>query len=271
MLALYHFAQSTCSIKVRLLLAEKELMWQDNMLVSSEHNHLTDWYLKLNPNGVVPTLLDDNLPVFESTSILEYLEDKYTETSFRPFDHYMRSQMRAFLVFVDVWPTPAVRAPSFQFGGLLRKFSAMSDQEFSEIIKKRPLKAEFYQSFNKNTGFTQDQIFDSLAVILRTAKRMEEMLDKFGGPWLLGADYSLADIAVLPLIDRIEDLGLDGLWVEAYPSVSKWLNNAQQRTATNKSYFNGSRLSEQFPDFVKGPGSLSDWTDKFFKARGIKD
>ena len=104
MLALYHFAQSTCSIKVRLLLAEKELMWQDNMLVSSEHNHLTDWYLKLNPNGVVPTLLDDNLPVFESTSILEYLEDKYTETSFRPFDHYMRSQMRAFLVFVDVWP-----------------------------------------------------------------------------------------------------------------------------------------------------------------------
>ncbi len=271
MLALYHFAQSTCSIKVRLLLAEKELLWQDNMLVSSEHNHLTDWYLKLNPNGVVPTLLDDNLPVFESTSILEYLEDKYTETSFRPFDHYMRSQMRAFLVFVDVWPTPAVRAPSFQFGGLLRKFSAMSNQEFSEIIKKRPLKAEFYQSFNKNTGFTQDQIFDSLAVISRTAKRMEEMLDKFGGPWLLGADYSLADIAVLPLIDRIEDLGLDGLWVEAYPSVSKWLNNAQQRTATNKSYFNGSRLSEQFPDFVKGPGSLSDWTDKFFKARGNKD
>ena len=48
--------------------------------------------------------------------------------------------MRAFLVFVDVWPTPAVRAPSFQFGGLLRKFSAMSDQEFSELINKRPLK-----------------------------------------------------------------------------------------------------------------------------------
>ena len=99
---------------------------------------------------------------------------------------------------------------------------------------------------------------------------MDEMLNKFGGPWLLGTDYSLADIAVLPLIDRIEDLGLDGLWVEPYPSVSKWLNNAQQRTATNKSYFHGSRLSDQFPDLVKGPGSLSDWTNNFLRPAAIK-
>ena len=92
MLTLYHFVQSTCSIKVRLLLAEKNLDWKDNLLVSSEHHHLSDWYLKLNPNGVVPTLLDDQLPIFESTSILEYLEDKYPQTSFRLFDPYMRSQ-----------------------------------------------------------------------------------------------------------------------------------------------------------------------------------
>ena len=73
------------------------------------------------------------------------------------------------------------------------------------------------------------------------------------------------------MIDRIEDLGLDGLWIEPYPSVSKWLYNAQQRTATNKSYFHGSRLSDQFPDLVKGSGSLSDWTNDFFKARSDKD
>ena len=128
MLTLCHFLQSTCSIKVRLLLAEKKLTWQNKMLVSADHHHLSDWYLKLNPNAVVPTLLDKNLPIFESTSILEYLEDIYTQTTFRPSDHYLRSQMRAFLVFVDVWPTPAVRIPSFQFEGLLKKFSAMSNK-----------------------------------------------------------------------------------------------------------------------------------------------
>ena len=270
MLALYHFAQSTCSIKVRLLLAEKKLTWQDNMLVSSDHQHLSDWYLKLNPNGVVPTLLDDSLPIFESTSILEYLEDKYTQTTFRPTNHFMRSQMRAFLVFVDVWSTPAVRIPSFQFGGLLKKFSAMSDEKFTNLIKKRPLKAEFYLSFNKSTGFKQKQIFDSFAVISRTVKRMDEMLKKFGGPWLMGCDYTLSDIAVLPLIDRMQDLGLDELWVKPYPLISKWLHKAQKRDATRQSYFQGSRLSEQFTDIVKGPGSLSAWTDNYFKDRGSK-
>ncbi len=270
MLALYHFAQSTCSIKVRLLLAEKKLTWQDNMLVSADHHHLSDWYLKLNPNGVVPTLLDENLPIFESTSILEYLEDKYTETTFRPIDHYMRSQMRAFLVFVDVWPTPAVRIPSFQFGGLLKKFSDMSEKKFTSLMHKRPLKAEFYQSFNKNLGFKQEQILDSFAVVSRTVKRMDEMLKKFGGPWLMGNNYTLADIAVLPLIDRMEDLGLDGLWVRPYPSISKWLRGAQNRVATYQTYFSGSRLSEQFPELVKGPGTLATLTDDYFKNRGNK-
>ena len=265
MLALYHFVQSTCSIKVRLLLAEKNLDWKDNLLVSSEHHHLSDWYLKLNPNGVVPTLLDDQLPIFESTSILEYLEDKYSQTSFRLFDPYMRSQMRAFLVFLDVWATPAVRIPSFQFGGLLRKFSAMSDEKFSGLVKRRPLKAEFYKSFNKDKGFSEAQIFESFSVILRTTKRMEEMLRKFGGPWLMGNTYSLADIAVLPLIDRMQDLGLDGLWSDRYPSVSTWLLKAQQRPASIKSYVKNSRLSEQFPDLVRRADSLSEWTDAYNK------
>ena len=265
MLALYHFVQSTCSIKVRLLLAEKNLDWKDNLIVSSEHHHLSDWYLKLNPNGVVPTLLDDQTSVFESTSILEYLEDKYSETNFRPFDPYMRSQMRAFLVFLDVWATPAVRTPSFQFGGLLRKFSAMSNEKFSSLVKKRPLKAEFYKSFNKDIGFSEAQIFESFNVIKRTANRMEELLKRFGGPWLMGNTYSLADMAVLPLIDRMQDLGLDGIWSDSYPSVSIWLLKAQQRPASKKSYVKNSRLSEQFPDLVNGAGSLAEWTHAYYK------
>ena len=96
------------------------------------------------------------------------------------------------------------------------------------------------------------------------------MLKKFGGPWLLGGDYTLADIAVLPLIDRMQDLGLDELWVKPYPMVSKWLHNAQKRAATRQIYFHGSRLSEQFPELVKGKGSLSEWTDNYFKQSANK-
>jgi glutathione S-transferase len=263
MIELYNFSQSTCSIKVRLLLAEKNLKWENRHLISSDHEHLSDWYLKLNPNGVVPTLVDNGNPVFESTSILEYLEDRFPESNFRLDDIYLRSQMRSWLVFVDVWPALAVRAPSFQFGGLMQKFSEMSDENFDLLKLKRPLKSEFYSSFDKKNGFSEVQLFNSFTVLRRTFARMDLMLSKFGGPWLVGSDYSLADIAVLPLVDRVEDLGLNGLWSHDYPRVTNWLTKAQSRAASKKAFYKGSRLSDQFPDIVKGSGSLSHLTDQF--------
>ena len=96
------------------------------------------------------------------------------------------------------------------------------------------------------------------------------MLKKFGGPWLMGDDYTLADMAVLPLIDRMQDLGLDDLWIKPYPTISKWLHNAQKRLASRQSYVQGSRLSEQFPDIVRGLGSLWAWLDNYFKDRRDK-
>ena len=265
MLELYNFSQSTCSLKVRLLLAEKDLAWQDHRLISSNHEHLSEWYLKLNPNGVVPTLLDKGKPIFESTSILEYLEDRFPDKSFRPENIYLRSQMRAWLVFVDVWSGPAIRVPSFHFGGLMQKFAKMSDDKFQSLRRKRPLKAEFYSSFDKNTGFSEQKIFESFAALHRTFRRMDSILQEYGGPWLLGSSYTLADIAVLPMVDRIEDLGLDGLWSQTYPRVGDWLVNAQSRAATKETFYPGSRLSDQFPDLVRGPMSLSNWSEQFLK------
>jgi len=263
---LYNFSQSTCSIKVRLLLAEKKLPWIDKCLVSSENQHLSDWYLKLNPNGVVPTLIDDGQSIFESTAILEYLEDKYDKISFRPKDPILCSQVRAWLVFTDVWPTPAVRVPSFQYGGLREKFKVMSDQTFKALRNKRPLKVEFYESFDKNHGFHLSEVYNSFKVLLRSFKRMELLLEKFSGPWLFGKKYTIGDIAILPTVDRLEDLGFDALWRLAYPRVADWLRNAQERDATKKTFYHGSRLSHQFPNLVRGAGSNDKIVGKFLNS-----
>ncbi len=49
MIELYNFAQSTCSLKVRICLAEKEVEWTDRRLVSKNEDHLSDWYLQAQP------------------------------------------------------------------------------------------------------------------------------------------------------------------------------------------------------------------------------
>ena len=70
-LKLYNFPQSTCSQKVRLTLWEKGLEFLDRPVDSTKREHLSDWYLKLNPNGVVPTLLHDDAVIVGSSVIIQ--------------------------------------------------------------------------------------------------------------------------------------------------------------------------------------------------------
>ncbi len=249
MLELYNFAQSTCSLKVRICLAEKNIPWTDRRLVSRDNDHLSDWYLKLNPNGVVPTLVHDGVPIVESSVIIQYLDDAFPGLPLSPPDHLGRARMRAWLSFVDLVPTPAIRYPSFQYGGLLRKHRNLTPDEFAESVKRRPVKAWFYERMGQS-GFPPEDMARAFEDVRKTALRMEAMLAE-GGPWLMGEQYGLADIAVAPLIDRMQDLGFAALWEER-PLVSDWLARIQDRPAFRTAYYHGSRLSELHPDLGLG-------------------
>ena len=86
MLELYHFGFSTCSQKVRLVLAEKQLDFvshEIDILGGGQHDPA---YVQLNPNHVVPTLVHDGAVLIESTLINEYLDDAFPEMPLRAGD-----------------------------------------------------------------------------------------------------------------------------------------------------------------------------------------
>ena len=60
MIQLYHNDMSSCAQKVRIVLAEKGLEWEGHHLSLRDGESRTSEYKKLNPNGVVPTLITDN-------------------------------------------------------------------------------------------------------------------------------------------------------------------------------------------------------------------
>jgi glutathione S-transferase len=69
MLELYHNINSVCAQKVRIALAEKGLAYDEHLMtLRGDQNEPA--YLKLNPNGVVPTLIHDGEPINESSLIL---------------------------------------------------------------------------------------------------------------------------------------------------------------------------------------------------------
>ena len=252
MLELYNFPQSTCSLKVRICLAEKELNWVDHRLISADHDHLKPDYLKLNPNGVVPTLIHDGVPVIESSVILQYLDEAFPDISLMPQDLKEKARLRAWLAYFDLVATPAVRYPSFNQGGLLRKFQNMSEQEFNDLVDRRPLKADLYKKLGQD-GFSAEDIDKAIRDIRKTVLRMEEALTN-AGPWLMGERYSIADICVAPLIDRMEDLGYANLWELDLPKVTDWLSRMQDRSAYKTAYYPGSRNSQIYPDLKLGKG-----------------
>ena len=95
MLELYSAPQSTCSQKVRLTLAEKNLNFVEHKMKLFQNDQLKPEYLKLNPNGVVPTLVDDGTPIIDSSVIMEYLDEVYPEIALSPAEPKQRAHMRA--------------------------------------------------------------------------------------------------------------------------------------------------------------------------------
>jgi glutathione S-transferase len=100
MLEHYHNINSVCSAKVRIALAEKSLEVTEHLLTLRGDQH-DPAYRKLNPNGVVPTLVHDGKPIIESLLILYYLDETFPEVPLMPSDPALRHRVRSYNKLID--------------------------------------------------------------------------------------------------------------------------------------------------------------------------
>jgi glutathione S-transferase len=135
MLELYTHPLSPCAQKVRMVLAEKNLDWQRRHISLADKENLEPWYLKLNPLGVVPTLVDGGRPVIESSIICEYLEDAYPEIRLCPEGLHERADMRFWMKHVDNKLHPSCGA--IQWPLIMRdKLMLLDEVEQQAILNK---------------------------------------------------------------------------------------------------------------------------------------
>lgn len=242
---LHNAPQSTCSQRVRFVLNAKQLPFEERKLDLLAGDQLTPDYLKLNPNGVVPTLEHDGAVVIDSSVIMEYLDEVCpAPVRFTPDDAVARARMRALMRFIDEMPAAAIRVPTFNLA-FLPRFQAMSADEFRAFAESKPLRKEFMLSMGQ-TGFPQKEMDGAMDRLRRTIVRMDQAITSSGGPWLLGREISLADVAVMPVIVRLSDLSLQDIWRD-HPAVARWLDNIRAHPAYPVTYYYGSLLTERFP------------------------
>lgn len=228
MIRLYFNWNAVCALKVVLCLAEKALVWEERHLALGEFEQLQEWYLAINPAGVVPALEDNGAVVLESTLILEYLEDAYPERPLRPTDPRARARMRWWTRQVDDIMHPSLRPLSFtRF--VAPRAQALSAGELDELQARTPKKeiAELWRRAAQSP-YSDEELAAHVAKVRDLLVKMDETLGV--SPWLAGDSYSLADVAMTPYVRRLVQLQKQELWADL-PATADWWARVARRPA----------------------------------------
>lgn len=236
MLKLYNSPTSVCSAKVRLGLAEKGLDWEDEIFNLQKGEQHDAAYLKLNPNGVVPTLVDDDVVVIESSIILEYIDELSDNTKLMPADKQALAKTKEWLLrCLDIHA--AINTMTFSTVMRDKILANKTPEEIEASIAKMPIPkmADKRRDMIAN-GTDSDHLINDFFTLRRMFDDMQSALEK--SKWLTGDEFALADVAILAYVDRLERLGMSGLWETRTPKVGQWLAAAKQRPSYERAMKN---------------------------------
>jgi glutathione S-transferase len=184
--------------RTRVVLDEKNLAYETIPVDLQKKEQKRPEFLKMNPYGKVPVLVDGGTIVYESCIINEYLEEKYPDPPLLPKDPGLRSKIR---ILIDY--------------GVNRTYPAY------EKLRNEMLKPEI--------GRNSEVVSEASAELKTLLQRFEEEIGE--RPYLAG-DFSLLDAAVIPRFFRIETWG--PLADPSMPRLRNWLKRMKERPSVKR-------------------------------------
>jgi GSH-dependent disulfide-bond oxidoreductase len=177
--------------KISIALEEMGLPYEVKVIDFATNEQKSDWYVKLNPNGRIPALLDDDFALFESGAILIYLAEKTGK--FLPRDVQGRSRVIQWLMFQMSGVGPMMGQANVFLRYFPEKIQAAIDR---------------YQ---------------------REVTRLFGVMDKQLGTFeYIAGDYSIADMALWPWVSGYE---WSGVSVDEFAHLKRWLRLVGDRPA----------------------------------------
>lgn len=232
MLELYHHGSSVCAAKARLVLAEKGLSWHGHYVDILKGEQFTPAYMQLNPKAVVPTLLHDGDPIVESTVICEYLDEVFQAAPLKPDDPRRRAEMRVWTKAVDEQLHPVCGEITFACSHR-HTVSRLSPAELTRFLASTPPVSVTAGWHDRKKvivmhGLDSPGIDKSILLYDRYLKKMDTTLQH--SPWLAGDTFSLADIGLIPYVNRLAMLSMDEMWTGGRrPHVERWFAAVRAR------------------------------------------
>jgi glutathione S-transferase len=193
MIKLYDYPDCPFCQKVRVVLAEKDLEFEIKPVDLRKGEQKAPEFLKLNPYGKVPVIIDDDIVIYDSTIINEYLDEEYPNPPLMPEDSAGRAGVRLLEDFADNSFLPPA-------GAVLAELHKPEAERDAEKVRK-------YQ-----------------ADVNRVLARLEGAL---AGKEYLAGEFSLADIAFVPRVLILSQLGIE--LDSRLHNVAAWIARLRER------------------------------------------
>ncbi|NMP33358.1 maleylacetoacetate isomerase [Thalassotalea sp. M1531] len=197
---LYGYWRSSAAYRVRIAMHLKSIEFDSipvHLVKDGGQQHQSD-YVAMNPNHLVPTLVDNELVLNQSMAIIDYLEQKYPDVPLYPNDIAQRAIVQAMALDIacEVHPINNLRVQQY----LVNELSATEQQKKQWVDDWISL------------GFSA----------------FEQQLAKYSGRYCFGDSITIADLCLVPQVYNAVRFGVN---LSPFPNIKRVVDNCNQHSA----------------------------------------
>ena len=277
-LELYYLEEtdSICSNRVIVTLSEKGITdWVPHKMILVNRDQFKPEYLKLNPQGVVPTLVHDGLPVRESSLICNYVDDLTDQNPLKPSDPIERCRLAEWIKLFDERGFEATAVVNF-----VTKFRlTVPIEKMEERWKHVPNIDRLYRQQSVICEGVESPYVMRAIGALETIFRLMETTLADDRPFLMGDQFTLAETNFAPFVKVLEMVRFLDFWLEPYPLTRSWWDRMASRksmkqldtfpyNAISDDSLHAQTGRETAPEFIK---KLDEYRKRFAHAYKVGD
>ena len=227
-LHLYHGGMSNCSMRVRMTLEEKGLPWTSHHLDLRKAENITPEYFGIHPKGLVPTLVHDGVVHIESTDIIDYLDETFTEPPLRPASPADQGKV---LEWMRLAADNHIHVKTYMFAHQIGKNMAKTESELAAYrrLQDNEELLEFHEENSSAEGLSKERIANATTILRECFARIDRELGEH--EWIVGNSFSLADITWVPLYVTLNNAGFP---FADFPNVVRWKDAVRARPSFKK-------------------------------------